>query len=177
MAIPQRHSHPNNIVSNERTFFVTACTWGKRALFQSDRAADLLVRTLLDYGSQGKFRLHEYVIMPNHIHALLTVGRETTIERAMQFIKGGFAYRARKELEFRAPVWQKGFSEVRVLDDAAYQNQREYIHKNPVAAHIVLRPEQYRYSSAAPGTLLDPKPQRLKPRLGAYLIGTPEGVS
>jgi hypothetical protein len=43
-----------------------------------------------------------------------------TIEKAMQLIKGGFAFRAGKELGFRAPVWQKGFSEIRITDAPAY---------------------------------------------------------
>ena len=35
--------------------------------------------------------------MPNHLHILLTVGRDMTIEKAMQLIKGGFSYRLKKE--------------------------------------------------------------------------------
>jgi len=75
--------------------------------------------------------------MPDHFHLLLTVGCELTVERAMQFIKGGFAFRAGRELGFRAPVWQKGFSEVRILDSVAYQRVVEYIRNNPVARHLV----------------------------------------
>jgi putative transposase len=45
----------------------------------------------------GKFRLHDFVVMPDHLHLLITVGSGMTIEKAMQFIKGGFSYRLKKE--------------------------------------------------------------------------------
>jgi putative transposase len=176
MAIPHRNSAPNNIISDDRTFFVTASTWGKRPLLQSDRAAALFQQTILEYRAQGKFRLHEFVIMPDHFHALITVDRQTTIERAVQFIKGGFAFRAGRELGFQAPVWQKGFSEIRVADAGTYENQRHYIRNNPVVASLAARAEEYHSSSASWEVPLDPPPQRLKPLTIAPAVGTPEGV-
>ena len=126
VAIPIRHADPSRAVAATRTFFVTSSIAGKRNLLQWDRAAELFVRVLYDYRGQGKFRLHEFVVRPDHFHVLLTVGSELTVERAMQFTKGGFAFRAVRELGFRAPVWQKGFSEVRVLDPQAYQGRGLY---------------------------------------------------
>jgi REP-associated tyrosine transposase len=132
-------------------------------LLQSDRSARLFVKVLYEYRSQGKYRLHEFVVMPDHFHLLLTVDSNLTIERAVQFIKGGFAFRAGRELGMRAPVWQRGFSEIRVTDAAAYARQWEYIRQNPVAARLAGVPEAYAYSSANAGYEPDPPPQRLKP--------------
>lgn len=107
--------------------------------------------------------MHEFVVMPNHFHLLLTVDCGMTIERAVQFIKGGFAFRAGRELGFTAPVWQKGFSEVRVLDAEAYFRIAEYIRNNPVRRGLVLEAAQFPHSSAHAGFELDPAPQGLKP--------------
>src|SRR5713226_284703 len=107
MAIPLRHSNPLHVIAGARTFFVTSSISGKRNLLQSDRSAGLFIRVLYDYRTQRKFRLHEFVVMPDHFHALLTVECDMSIERALQFIKGGFAFRAGRELGFSAPVWQK----------------------------------------------------------------------
>jgi REP element-mobilizing transposase RayT len=109
MAIPIRHSDSAHVIAGARTFFVTSSIAGKRHLLQSGRSAGLFVRVLYDYREQSKFRLHEFVVMPDHFHLLLTVESTVTIERAVQFVKGGFAFRAGRELGFRAPVWQKGF--------------------------------------------------------------------
>jgi putative transposase len=81
----------------------------------------LLIDVLYHYLRERKFLLHEFVVMPDHLHVLLTVGPEITIERAMQLIKGGFSYRAARELEFKSEIWQRGFSEVRLLNAADYE--------------------------------------------------------
>jgi putative transposase len=176
MAIPSRHSSPLNVVAAERTFFVTSATWGRRPLLQSTRSAQLFVRTLYEYRAQHKYRLHEFIVMPDHFHLLIIVGSEITIERAMQFIKGGFAFRAGRELGIRSPIWQKGFSEIRVADSIAFIRQREYVRNNPVVAGLASRAEDYPESSAFPGHVLDAPPQRLKPLANGCRFGTAEAV-
>jgi putative transposase len=173
MSIPIRHSDAGKAIASARTFFVTSSVAEKRNLLQSDRAAQLFARILYEYRCQGKFRLHEFVVMPDHFHALITVGSELSVERAMQFIKGGFAFRAGRELAFRAPVWQKGFSEVRILDGKAFESVRRYIHNNPVARGIVLNAADFPYSSAHPGYELDAPLQALK----RVEIGSGDGIA
>lgn len=163
MSIPLRHANPADIVASARTFFVTSSICEKRNLLQSERSARLFIHVLYDYRAQRKFRLHEFVVMPDHFHALLTVEGDKTIERVVQFIKGGFAFRAGRELGFSAPVWQKGFSEMRIFDSATFLRAGEYIRNNPVVRHLVDAAAQFPYSSAHPGFELDPAPQGLKP--------------
>jgi REP-associated tyrosine transposase len=131
MSIPIRNADRSQVIASDRTFFVTSSTWGKCGLLQSTRAAGLFIDVIYQYRKQGKYLLHEFVIMPDHFHLLITVGAEMTVEKAVQFIKGGFAFRAGRELGFRAPVWQKGFSEIRVNDRAAFLKIGEYIRANP----------------------------------------------
>lgn len=150
MAIPQRHSSPENIVSGQRTFFVTTSTDGKRLYLQSDRRKMLLIEVMFHYRDQGEYRLHDFVVMPDHFHAQITLSEGKTIERAMQLIKGGFAYRARKELGFKGAFWQRGFSEDRVESREEFLAFRKYIHENPVKARLAMTSEEYPYSSAHP---------------------------
>jgi REP-associated tyrosine transposase len=111
--------------------------------------------------------------MPNHVHLLITVDFDITIERAVQLIKGGFSFQAGKLLGIKAPFWQKSFSEVRILDSDSFENHRRYIHNNPVKAHLVDKAEEHPFSSASPTLGLDPMPDRLKPAFSAesYAIG------
>jgi putative transposase len=55
------------------TYFITAGVFCKMNLLQSDRMAELFCRTLLDYRRSKNLLLHSFVVMPNHIHLLLTV--------------------------------------------------------------------------------------------------------
>jgi putative transposase len=144
---------------------------GENAGFESDRSAKLLLDVLYHYRNERKYLLHEFVIMPDHIHLLITLDAEMTVEKSIQLIKGGFSFRAGRELGFRAPVWQKGFSEIRVHDPTAYVGIREYIHANPVKRFLAVSASDYAHSSAHPGFALDPPPQRLKARSEAEAFG------
>ena len=91
-----------------RTFFVTAVTWQRRGLFRSGPMADLFLETLLRYRDQGRFQLHEFVLMPDHFHLLLTPLPEVSLEKAVQLIKGGFSFRVKRELGLNAEIWFYG---------------------------------------------------------------------
>lgn len=123
--------------------------------------AELFLATLFTYRNAGKYLLHEFVLMPDHFHLLITPTE--ALERALQFIKGGFSYRAKKELGYLLEIWQRGFSDHRIRDLADYLQHRDYIHQNPVKACLVSKAEEYTYSSACGRYTLDEIPQRLKP--------------
>jgi len=155
MAAPRRGNTGNGC------YFITASTFQKRNILQSDRMAGLFVDVLLHYRKQEKYLLHEFVVMPDHFHLLITPLE--TLERSMQLIKGGFSYRAKKELAFAHEIWQPSYYDRRVRDVDEYLSFREYIRHNSVKRGLARSPEQYAYSSAAQGLELDGAPQRLKP--------------
>lgn len=112
--------------------------------------------------AQRRLLLHEFVIMPDHLHLLLTPAADVSLEKAVQFIKGGFSFRVKKELGYRWEVWQQSFTEHRVKDAGDYGRHRDYIRMNPVRAGLVRAPEEYPFSSESV-TDLDPCPPGLKP--------------
>jgi putative transposase len=140
MAKPARNANPNQILSSSRTFFVTTKTSAGRALLQSERNATLLIEVLRSYAAAKKFKIHDFFVMPDHVHLLITVDGSTTIERAVQFVKGGFSYRMKRELGHSGEIWQRGFSEQRIYDRESYLRHREYIAQNPVRAGLVDSP-------------------------------------
>ena len=91
--------------------------------------------------------VHDFVVMPNHVHILMTVPGEMSLEKAMQLIKGSFSFRANKELGFRGEIWQRGYSDVRVVDERSFQQHREYIESNPVKAGLANAADEYPYGS------------------------------
>jgi len=146
-----------------RTFFVTSVTIRRYAIFQSERMANLLIRILQDYRRQQKFLLHEFVIMPEHFHLLLTPAEEVPIEKAIQYVKGGFSFRARKELDFQGSIWETSYTNHRIRDEHDYEHHRIYIRQNPVKRLLVETEERFPYSSAYAGSAVDPAPPWLKP--------------
>lgn len=152
---------------------ITTSTWGRRALFHNERWARLLIDTLYHYRGSA-YLLHGFVIMPDHIHVLITP--LASLEKSVQFIKGGFSYRAKKELGSNMEVWQKGFSDHRIRDAADYQLHAIYIRENPVKKGLCEQASDYAYSSACPGFELDEVPQGLKPVTREAGVGAPEGA-
>ena len=117
MARPTRNSNPNEIARSDRTFSATTRTAMGHRLLQSERNATLFIDVLRSHVAARRFKILDFVIMPDHVHLLITVNKDMTIEKAMQLIKGGFSYRLKKEFGYLGEVWQKGFSEVRVKND------------------------------------------------------------
>jgi len=134
-------------VNLDRTFFITSVTWHRTPLFRSQPEAELMMDVLVHYREQMRYVLHEFVIMPDHLHLLLTPEANVTLERALQLIKGGFSYRLGKAK--RGPVWQESFTNHRIRDQHDYERHAGYIRMNPVHARLVERPEMYPYSSAS----------------------------
>jgi putative transposase len=132
-------------------FFATTKTHMGRRLLQSNRNVTLLIDVLRLNVAAGKFRVHDFVIMPNHLHLLLTIPGDHSIEKVMQLIKGGFSYRLKREFGYQGEVWQRGFSEVRIWDRSSFAQHREYIAQNPVRSGLVSKSEDwpYCYSSLA----------------------------
>ena len=166
---PQREHATNNA----QTYMVTSSTWERRSLFQAEPWARLLIDTLYHYRGSGCL-LHEFVIMPDHFHVLISP--QTSLEKAVQFIKGGFSYRARKELGSNTEIWQKGFQDHRIRDASDYAIHVSYIHNNPVKECFCALPEQFPYSSAHPGFELDSVPQGLEPQPLEHSDGAAEAA-
>jgi putative transposase len=110
--------------------------------------AKLLIEVLRDYMRSGKIAVHDFVIMPDHIHVLMTLPGETSLEKAMQLIKGGFSFRAKKEQGFQGEIWQRGYSDEQILGDRSFLQHRAYIDNNPVKAGLASEPEEYPYGTA-----------------------------
>jgi putative transposase len=145
MARPGRNSSPQDILRPARTVFATTKTSMGRCLLQSERNAELLIEMLRSLVKERAFELHDFVIMPDHFHLLLTVHEGMTIEKAMQLIKGRFSFHLKKDLGFSGGIWQRGFSEVQVMNRESFETHRKYIAENPVKAGLSNSADQYRF--------------------------------
>ena len=112
-----------------QTYAITAITDQRRRIFQRTAIAELLIATLFRYRDGHRFLLHGFVVMPDHIHAIITPSADHTIERCAQLIKGGFSFVARKDQP--GEIWQDGYYAHRVTDGHDLACQLLYIVNNP----------------------------------------------
>ena len=143
MAHPARNAAPANILHPLRIFFATTKTSMGKQVLQSERHAGLLIDVLRSLVAEHRFTLHDFVIMPDHVHLLIEVYGDMTIEKAMQLIKGRFSHRLSHEFGYKGDVWQRGFTEVQVLNQQNFEAHRAYIAENPIKAGLVASTEEY----------------------------------
>jgi putative transposase len=153
---------PTRDLKPHGTYFVTFSTWQRRRLFVVEPYVRLFLKTLYSYRRQGRFELHAFVLMPEHVHVLLTPASGVTLERSIQFIKGGYSHALGVEAGRKGEVWQRGFTDHRVRDAGDFNIHCDYIHKNPVKRGLVSAASEYRYCSAYPGFKLDSWPSAAK---------------
>jgi putative transposase len=153
---------PGPLISPPGTYFVTFSTWQRRRLFVVENHVRLFLQTLYRYRREGRYQLHAFVVMPEHVHLLLTPAHDVTLEHAIQLIKGGYSHALGSILGRKREIWQRGFTDHRIRDDQDFVNHENYIRQNPVRRGIVYDPREYRYCSAFPGFKLDPWPSAAK---------------
>lgn len=149
---------PGRFISQPGTYFITFATWQRRRLFVVENYVRLFLKTLYRYRREGRFRLHAFVVMPEHVHLLLTPANDVTIEHAVHLIKGGYSHDLGSIIGRTREIWQRGFTDHRIRDGQDFVNHQNYIHRNPVERKLVFEPSEYRYCSAFPGFKLDPWP-------------------
>ncbi|HWW15979.1 MAG TPA: transposase [Candidatus Dormibacteraeota bacterium] len=149
---------PGRPFSPPGTYFVTFLTFHRRKLFVVEIYVRLFLKTLYRYRREGRYTLHAFVVMPEHVHLLLTPANDVTIERAVQLIKGAYSHELGTIIGRDRELWQRGFTDHRIRESVDFMHHQNYIHSNPVERHLVLEPSEYRYCSAFPGFKLDPWP-------------------
>jgi len=151
------------------TYFVTTKAWQSAAVFQVPQVAEVVVSKILEYRNRGNYLLHEFVLMPNHLHLILTPGESVSLEKAIQLIKGGSSHEIHRVRGSKSQIWQSGFHESRVTDWVDFKKKADYVRFNPVAAKLVSQPQEWAYGSASGKFGLDPIPQGLKPPISDKL--------
>lgn len=144
--------------------FVTCSCFGRLQLFNNDLIKDVFVRQLRKVQTQHRFELHAWVVMPEHIHLLLTPELpETPLPTILQAIKTRTAAQVlRRWYDLDAPIlsrlrdkqgkahfWLAGGGYDRNIYTAdEYEEKLHYIHSNPVERGLVKNPVDWKWSSA-----------------------------
>lgn len=118
---------------------------------------------ILECRDRRNHLLHEFVLMPNHLHLILTPAESVSLEKTIQLIKGGSSHETHGVPGNKMQIWQSGFQESRLTDWQDYKKRVDYVRFHPVIAKLVDQPQHRIYGSASGKYPLDPIPQGLKP--------------
>src|SRR5438270_11376429 len=120
-----------------------------------------VVADAIGQGTASDYLLHEWVVMPNHVHLLITP--QVEVPALLRRLKGTSARGSNKLLgQTGRPFWQDESYDGLVRNDNEFQRIESYILQNPVRAGLARSAEEYPWSSISrPGGLKPPC--RLKP--------------
>ena len=122
--------------------FITCSCYRRMPLLGSAKNRDIFLETLSDLRIKRKFLLVGYVIMPEHVHLLVSEPERGTLAVALQMFKQITAH----ELG-GSPFWQARYYDFNVWSAKKRMEKLKYIHRNPVKRGLVERPEDWAWSS------------------------------
>jgi putative transposase len=91
-----------------------------------------------------RFYINAYVVMPEHVHVLLSEPERRLLSVAVQALKQSVA---RRQSRIPAPFWQARYYDRNIRSAEEFQEKLQYIHRNPVTRGLVARPEDWSWSS------------------------------
>ncbi|MBL9151913.1 MAG: transposase [Verrucomicrobiales bacterium] len=94
-----------------------------------------LVYTLRQ-GDETRYRLHAWIVMPNHVHVLVTLAEEAKLENEVGAWKSISARRINRLLGQSGAVWQEDYFDRLVRDRDHFANCVRYIRRNPEKARL-----------------------------------------
>lgn len=136
-----RHIH-----LNEYPYITTTVTTNRGPIFEKSEAADIVLGAIFFGRRQQWYYLLSFVIMPDHMR-LIIIPRNKDISGCMKSIKGFSARQINEMFKRRGSIWQSGFYDYILDSEEKVLSRIRYIEENPVRKGMVIRPEDYRYSS------------------------------
>ncbi len=124
--------------------FVTFSCYRREPLLESSRAKRLFERALEQARRQYAFWVSGYVIMPEHVHLLVSEPERATLARALQAMKQSVA---RRLIGNKKHFWQARYYDFNVYTKEKRIEKLRYMHRNPVKRGWVERPEDWPWSS------------------------------
>ncbi len=114
----------------------------------SERPVAELVRPAFLHFDGSRYRLHSWVIMPNHVHLLMTQSEGESLSRIMHSLKSFTAKEANRLLGRSGHFWSKEYFDRYIRDSDHFVKTKRYIERNPVKAGLCEVPEEWEFGSA-----------------------------
>ena len=96
----------------------------------------------------SRYHLFSWVVMPNHVHCLMTRFEEYELSAILHSLKSFTAHEANKTLRREGQFWIEDYFDRYIRNAEHFEKTVKYIENNPVKAGLCLRPEDWPYSSA-----------------------------
>jgi putative transposase len=121
---------------------VTFSCYQRQPYLQTPKAGELFEHSLEQARRKYCFVIYAYVVMPEHVHLLLSEPAKEPLAKALQAIKVSVSKQSPER-----PFWQVRYHDFNVFTTSKIIEKRRYIHRNPVARGLAANPEDWPHSS------------------------------
>ncbi len=138
-------SVPSNLKRFQQTresHFLTFSCHGREPYLGSPASRDRFERVLEEIRRRYVFHVFGYVVMPEHVHLLVSQPKRSTLAVAVQALKTSVSKQSRQR-----PFWLPRYYDFNLFTSAKRTEKLRYMHRNPVARGLAARPEDWRWSS------------------------------
>jgi putative transposase len=133
---------------SKQSHFVTFSCYHRMPHLRDERLRDLFLESLERMRRKYRFRMYGYVVMPEHVHVLVSEPETELLATAIQALKISVARRATIAGAKRdIPFWQKRYYDHNVRTHKSFVDKLRYMHRNPVKRGLVDKPEDWKWSS------------------------------
>jgi putative transposase len=122
--------------------FLTFSCHGRQPYLQSDSSKAIFESVLESRRDQYQFDVHGYVIMPEHVHLLVSEPLDQPLSKAIASLKREISH-----LSPESPFWLPRYFDFNVFSEGKKIEKLRYIHRNPVNRGLSEKAEDYRWSS------------------------------
>jgi putative transposase len=122
--------------------FVTFSCYDREPYLQASDARDLFERSMERARRKYLFKVLAYVVMPEHVHLLISEPATEPLSKALQSIKLSVSKESPQK-----PFWQARYHDFNIITQAKRVEKIRYIHRNPVNRGLVFEPEDWPHSS------------------------------
>jgi len=139
--------------------FVTFSTYHRRRFLDSPETRDIVLEVLQQRLQSQQAQCSGFVVMPDHVHAILSGNDQFDISAFMQCWKKTSSYRIKRFfvqelLRYQqlcpedCPIWQTGFYDFNLETDEKFTQKLKYMHNNPVVARLAENVSLWNWSSS-----------------------------
>jgi putative transposase len=135
----------NRFYESRQLHFLTFSCYHRRPNLGNIASRTIIESALERVRHQHGLCVYGYVVIPEHVHLLVNEPERGTLAQAMQSLKQDVAH----SMALRAadPFWQARYYDFNVWSECKFVEKLRYIHRNPVNRGLVVRPEDWAWSS------------------------------
>ena len=126
-------------------YFLITSTFDRRPILANSEVARIIFQTFEWLETQDRIRWICIMLMPDHIHAVIQLGRDQTLPKVLHSLKTFTARQINEQRGEHNTVWQEGYYDHGIRRDESLNEIIHYCYENPARQGLVKQAKDYPY--------------------------------